>query len=44
MGNVIGSNIFSMLWIFVISAIIKPLPFEIISNSDLFLISLVQRG
>jgi cation:H+ antiporter len=34
-GNVIGSNIFNLLWILGISAIIKPLRFEVISNSDI---------
>ena len=28
-GNAIGSNIFNILWIVGISAIIKPLPFEV---------------
>jgi cation:H+ antiporter len=34
-GNVIGSNIFNLLWILGISASIKPLPFKIISNDDI---------
>jgi cation:H+ antiporter len=37
-GNVVGSNIFNMLWILGISAIIKPLPFEVFNNFDLLLI------
>lgn len=32
-GNVVGSNIFNILWILGISSIIRPLPFDIISNS-----------
>jgi len=34
-GNVVGSNIFNILWILGISALIKPLPFEAISNLDI---------
>lgn len=37
-GNVVGSNIFNLLWILGISAIIKPLPFDIIGNIDLLII------
>ena len=37
-GNAIGSNIFNLLWILGISAVIKPLEFYIISNMDLFMI------
>lgn len=35
-GNVIGSNIFNLLWILGISAVINPLPFNVVSNSDIF--------
>jgi len=33
-GNIVGSNIFNIFWILGISAIIKPLPFNIQANSD----------
>ncbi|WP_114783150.1 calcium/sodium antiporter [Botryobacter ruber] len=36
-GNVIGSNIFNLLWILGISAIINPIPFNVISNSDIIM-------
>lgn len=34
-GNVIGSNIFNLLWILGVSALINPLPFNVMSNSDI---------
>lgn len=37
-GTAIGSNIFNLLWILGISAVIKPLEFYVISNMDLFMI------
>jgi len=37
-GNVVGSNIFNVLWILGISAAIKPLPFMASNNSDLFMV------
>lgn len=37
-GNAIGSNIFNLLWILGLSAAIKPLEFQVISNMDLFMI------
>lgn len=37
-GNIIGSNIFNLLWILGISATIRPLPFEVISNEDLMIL------
>ncbi len=37
-GNAIGSNIFNLLWILGISAVIKPLGFEVVSNTDIFMI------
>ncbi|MDQ3535414.1 MAG: calcium/sodium antiporter [Bacteroidota bacterium] len=37
-GNVIGSNIFNILWILGLSAVIRPLPFEVISNMDIVMI------
>jgi cation:H+ antiporter len=33
-GNVIGSNIFNLLWILGVSAAIRPLPFDVIGNVD----------
>lgn len=37
-GNVVGSNIFNLLWILGVSAVIRPLPFDIASNSDIMMI------
>ena len=37
-GNVVGSNIFNLLWILGLSASIKPIPYSVISNSDIFMI------
>ena len=37
-GNVVGSNIFNMLWILGVSAIVKPLPFNSVSNIDIVMI------
>lgn len=34
-GNAIGSNIFNLLWILGISAVVRPLPFDVISNTDI---------
>lgn len=34
-GNVVGSNIFNLLWILGLSALIRPLPFDVVSNSDI---------
>lgn len=34
-GNIVGSNIFNLLWILGISAIINPLPFNTVSNLDI---------
>lgn len=36
-GNVVGSNIFNLLWILGISAIINPLPFDVLSNYDILM-------
>lgn len=33
-GNVVGSNIFNIFWILGVSAVIRPLPFSLSSNSD----------
>ena len=37
-GNVVGSNIFNLLWILGVSALIRPLPFDVASNSDIIMI------
>jgi len=37
-GNVVGSNIFNLLWILGLTASIAELPFELISNSDLAIV------
>jgi cation:H+ antiporter len=37
-GNVIGSNIFNILWILGISAVIRPIPFNVASNFDLLMV------
>lgn len=34
-GNVVGSNIFNIFWILGVSAVIRPLPFNITSNGDI---------
>jgi len=34
-GNAIGSNIFNLLWVLGISTLIRPLPFDVISNADI---------
>ncbi len=36
-GNVIGSNIFNILWILGVSAVINPLPFDVASNTDILM-------
>lgn len=37
-GNVVGSNIFNLLWILGLSAMVKPIPFDTISNIDILMI------
>lgn len=37
-GNVIGSNIFNLLWVLGISALVRPLPFDLLSNTDLVMV------
>lgn len=37
-GNVIGSNIFNLLWILGFSAAIRPLPFDVASNEDIMMV------
>lgn len=38
MGNIVGSNIFNLLWVLGISAVVKPLPFTVTSNVDLLMV------
>jgi len=37
-GNVIGSNIFNLLWVLGVSALIRPLPFDVVSNTDILMV------
>jgi cation:H+ antiporter len=37
-GNAIGSNIFNLLWVLGLSAMIRPLPFAVVSNTDIVMI------
>ena len=37
-GNVIGSNIFNIFWILGLSATIRPLPFDVVSNLDILMV------
>lgn len=37
-GNVVGSNIFNLLWVLAISALISELPFNLTSNTDLVIV------
>jgi cation:H+ antiporter len=37
-GNAIGSNIFNLLWILGLSAVLKPLEFDIINNTDIMMV------
>lgn len=37
-GNVIGSNIFNLLWVLGVSAVIQPLPFELVNNADIMMV------
>lgn len=37
-GNIVGSNIFNILWVLGITAVISPLPFNVISNIDILVI------
>lgn len=37
-GNVVGSNIFNLLWILGLTATVVELPFEVVSNTDLIMV------
>jgi cation:H+ antiporter len=37
-GNVVGSNIFNLLWVLGLSALIRPLPFNRMANEDIYVI------
>jgi cation:H+ antiporter len=37
-GNVVGSNIFNLLWVLGASALIRPLPFDVVSNTDILMV------
>lgn len=37
-GNIIGSNIFNILGVLGVSAIIYPLPFDVVLNRDIFMV------
>lgn len=37
-GNIIGSNIFNVLWILGISSVIRPLPFSVSANRDVLMV------
>lgn len=41
-GNVVGSNIFNLFWVLGISAIIRPLPFNMASNIDIGMVILAS--
>jgi cation:H+ antiporter len=41
-GNVVGSNIFNLLWVLGVSAVISPLPFDVVSNTDIAMIILAS--
>jgi cation:H+ antiporter len=41
-GNVVGSNIFNVLWILGLSATVKPLPYQLASNYDLLMVVLAS--
>jgi len=36
-GNIVGSNIFNIFWILGVSSVIRPLPFNLSSNGDIFM-------
>jgi cation:H+ antiporter len=37
-GNAIGSNIFNLLWVLGLSATLRPLPFDVVSNTDIMMV------
>ncbi|GAK55891.1 Na+/Ca+ antiporter, CaCA family [Candidatus Vecturithrix granuli] len=37
-GNVIGSNIFNILWILGLSSLIRPLAFDVLNNTDILMV------
>ncbi len=37
-GNAIGSNIFNLLWVLGLSALIRPLSFDVVSNTDILVV------
>lgn len=37
-GNVVGSNIFNILWILGVSALIRPLAFDVLNNTDILMV------
>ena len=37
-GNAIGSNIFNLLWVLGLSAVLRPLPFNVVSNTDIMMV------
>jgi cation:H+ antiporter len=37
-GNVVGSNIFNLLWVLGLSALIRPLSFDVVSNTDILMV------
>lgn len=37
-GNVIGSNIFNMLWVLGVASVISDLPFDVVSNTDIAMV------
>jgi len=41
-GNVVGSNIFNLLWVLGVSALVSPLPFDVVSNTDIAMIILAS--
>ena len=38
MGNVVGSNVFNLLWVLGISSVIRPIPFDTLLNTDILVL------